>query len=202
MWPRNPCLIWPRLPPQLLFSLLLSPHSLPLQGKTIHGLGEYSASQAVGYFSRGILGKRKFYSVRRGSMETGHDWLGGWEFPFKARNAYFLRETWVRGLWRVYVRFPGQAFPVSAGWHGCTSWCGPGHWGGLHFVVPNYEFTLLGVKTITVGDYQEYRNKLSQLLEQLGRWEFIIHEQSKEVSDWKLLRGDIKVVGVVHAQLT
>ena len=49
-----------------------------IQEKTIHGLGEYRASQTVEHPSRGILGESEFYRVvRGGNMETGHDWLGG-----------------------------------------------------------------------------------------------------------------------------
>lgn len=34
-----------------------------IQGRTIHGLGEYRAFQAVKHFSQGILGKLEFYRV-------------------------------------------------------------------------------------------------------------------------------------------
>jgi len=45
-----------------------------IQEKTIHGLGEYRASQTVEHPSRGILGESEFYRVvRGGNMETGHD---------------------------------------------------------------------------------------------------------------------------------
>lgn len=54
-----------------------------IQGKTIHGLGEYSASQAMENCSQGIWGK----TIRRGNAETGYDWLGCQEFPYKASRA-------------------------------------------------------------------------------------------------------------------
>lgn len=51
--------------------------------KTIHGLGEYSASEAVERFPEGCLGNSKFY---RAPAEATHGWHGGQGFPY----SYFL----------------------------------------------------------------------------------------------------------------
>ena len=43
----------------------------------MHGLREYSASQAVEHSSQGILVKSEFSGVLEGGKaETEHDWLG------------------------------------------------------------------------------------------------------------------------------
>lgn len=43
-----------------------------IQGKTIHGLGQYCASQAVEHSSQGILGKNEFYRVlEKGKRKQG-----------------------------------------------------------------------------------------------------------------------------------
>ena len=48
------------------------------QGKTIHGLEEFSGSEAVKHSSQGMLGqKRVFQVIINSSTETGHDRLGG-----------------------------------------------------------------------------------------------------------------------------
>ena len=46
-------------------------------------LGECSASQAVECCSYENGARLSFIEVRRGNRETGHDWLGGQEFPFR-----------------------------------------------------------------------------------------------------------------------
>lgn len=56
-----------------------------IQGKT--RMEAYGTSQEVAHSSRGILGKRKFYSLRRGNGETGHDRLGGQGFTFKGSRS-------------------------------------------------------------------------------------------------------------------
>ena len=30
------------------------------------------------------------YGLKRGTAETGHDWLERWEFPYKTRRSCFL----------------------------------------------------------------------------------------------------------------
>lgn len=64
-----------------------------IQEKTFHGLGEYSSLEAVELGSKGNFAQEVFcfphatiwelvlQSVRRGNIETGHDWLGGQGFP-------------------------------------------------------------------------------------------------------------------------
>lgn len=43
-----------------------------IQGKTIHGLGEYCASQGVEHSSQGILDKSKFYrALEEGMRKQG-----------------------------------------------------------------------------------------------------------------------------------
>lgn len=34
--------------------------------------------------------RASLWSFRRGNPETGHDWQGGWGFPYKASRSYFL----------------------------------------------------------------------------------------------------------------
>lgn len=37
-----------------------------------------------------IWARAGLWSVRRGNPETGHDWQGGWGFPYKAGRSCFL----------------------------------------------------------------------------------------------------------------
>lgn len=55
-----------------------------LQGKTIHGLGEDSASEAAEHSSQGILGKSEFYRVvEAASQKQG---MTDWEVLFSRRR--------------------------------------------------------------------------------------------------------------------
>ena len=60
-----------------------------IQEKIIHGLGECRASEAVEHSFQEILGKSVLQSIRRGHVEIGCKWLGGWEFPYKAGSSCF-----------------------------------------------------------------------------------------------------------------
>ena len=42
-----------------------------IQGKTVHGLVEYSASQAVGHSPKGFWATGSFIDVRKGNAEKG-----------------------------------------------------------------------------------------------------------------------------------
>lgn len=48
----------------------ISKFDVLIQGKTIHRLGEYVASQAAEHASQGIWGKSKFLSFRSSNVET------------------------------------------------------------------------------------------------------------------------------------
>lgn len=54
-----------------------------IQEKTVQGLGSNSASQAAELPSGGIWEKSWFSRLKRDKEETGHDWLGGWDFFLK-----------------------------------------------------------------------------------------------------------------------
>ena len=58
--------------------------------ETVHGLVEYSMSQAVEHSSQGVLGKREFYRMLEKAAEKQHDWLRGQRFPYKVSWSYFL----------------------------------------------------------------------------------------------------------------
>ena len=51
--------------------------------------GECRASEAVQHSFREILGKSVLQSIRRGHVEIGCKWLGGWKFPYKAGRSCF-----------------------------------------------------------------------------------------------------------------
>lgn len=105
-----------------------------IQGGTIHGLAEYSASQAVEQSFWGILDKSRFYrvSVSRDNQKTGQDWLRGRGFPCKASRSHFLGK--VKGTqaeWEDWlVRFSQWVLPPSAGWCRVRFVT----WGGFHSV--------------------------------------------------------------------
>ena len=56
----------------------------------MHGLREYSTSQAWGSLPEGCGQERGLYSIRRGNVETRRDWLGGWGFPYKGSRSCVL----------------------------------------------------------------------------------------------------------------
>ena len=39
---------------------------------------------------KGFWARVSLQSIRRGNVETGHEWLGGQGFPYKAGRSYFL----------------------------------------------------------------------------------------------------------------
>lgn len=57
-----------------------------IHGKTIHGLGEYSALTSMERSSQGILGKREFY------RDEKRYWSRGGEFPHKLAGLIFWEE--------------------------------------------------------------------------------------------------------------
>lgn len=63
-----------------------------IQGKTTHRLGQYSALEAVKKQLRDLGGNSELHGVRKSETETGHNWLGGQEFPYK-EGAQFLFST-------------------------------------------------------------------------------------------------------------
>lgn len=56
----------------------------------MHGLGEYSASQAWGSAPEGCGQELGLYSIRSGNVETRRDSLGGQGFPYKESRSCVL----------------------------------------------------------------------------------------------------------------
>lgn len=55
---------------------------------TVDGEAEFLTSSETLF--PGDLGKERIsQSIRRGNVETGHDWLGGGGFPYKASKPCF-----------------------------------------------------------------------------------------------------------------
>lgn len=101
-----------------------------IQGKSIHGLGKYSDSEAVGTLP---LDQSKSKSVRR--RNTGPDWLGGQGLPDAGRGELATAELEDSDQ-RMLGSLDRFSLKVEADW-GLDLWCRLGHWGDLHFVGPN-----------------------------------------------------------------
>lgn len=67
----------------------INEYDVLIQGKTIHRLGKYVASQAAEHASQGIWGKNKFLSVRSSNVETAQL---AWRLGYAHQASKSIRE--------------------------------------------------------------------------------------------------------------
>ena len=61
-----------------------------IQEKTIHRWGSKVPYRTGALFQKDFGKSEYIESIRKGNAETGHDWLGGQGFSYKANRSYFL----------------------------------------------------------------------------------------------------------------